>query len=410
MPRSLADWLAWQEKLHPRSIDLELGRVRGVAAKLGVLDFSCPVIIVGGTNGKGSCVAMLEAIFAAGGYRVGAFTSPHLLRYNERIRIAGRLATDEQLIGAFERIEAARGETSLTFFEFNTVAALLLFKQAALDAVILEVGLGGRLDATNMVDADVALLTSVGLDHCDWLGNTRELIGREKAGIFRCGRPAVIGSDDMPQSVFEGARDRGAKLQVADRMLLEGLPAPALPGLHQISNAAAVLTVLQTLRDRLPLSREQIAQGLRTVDLAGRFQRWPGRPEWIFDVAHNPDAAATLAANLAANPAGGRTLAIVGILGDKDVAGVIAPLLPHVDVWIAATLTGPRASTAAALIERSGAPPEQADRWLQADSVEAACTLAAARATPDDRVVVFGSFHTVGPALEWKGAAAGETN
>lgn len=403
MKRTLAEWLTWQETLHPRTIELGLERVRSVAQKLGVHQFSCPVITVGGTNGKGSSVALLESILSAGGYRVGAFTSPHLIHYNERIRITGQLATDEQLVSAFERIDAARGDISLTFFEFNTLAALVLFHEAALDVIVLEVGLGGRLDAVNIIDSDVALLTSVGLDHCDWLGATLEAIGKEKAGIFRKGRMAVLGHRKMPQSVFDSAYAIGASVRSADLSLTEGLPKPALEGGQQIFNAAAVLTVLDELRARLPLTREQIAQGLRSVKLQGRFEVIPGKPQWIFDVAHNPEAAAVLAANLKAREHSGRTIAIVGILADKDVPAVVEPLLPLVDVWIAVTLSEPRGTTAAELIERCSVLPEaKIGKWKTADSVVEACEFMAKRARPRDRIVVFGSFHTVGPALQWR--------
>ncbi len=406
MQRTLSEWLAWQETLHPHAIDMGLERVRTVAGRLEAGHFACPVVVVGGTNGKGSCVAMLEAMLAAGGYRVGTFTSPHLVLYNERIRIAGRLASDAELVAAFERIDAARGDISLTFFEFNTLAALLLFKEAGLDALVLEVGLGGRLDAVNLVDADVSLLTTVGLDHCDWLGPTLEDIGREKAGIFRAGRTAVLGSERMPRSVHDGARAMGARVRVADPALMQGLPVPALLGSQQLANAAAALTVLDELRTRLPLSREHIAQGLRAVRLRGRFEVVPEKPEWIFDVAHNPQAAAVLAANLRARPCSGRTYAVVGILSDKDIPAVVNALLPVVDEWIAATLPPPRGIDGAQLIARCAeALGSNAARWWVAESVEQACELARSLARAQDRIVVFGSFYTVAPAMRWKAAA-----
>ena len=412
---TLQEWLGWQEQLHPRSIDLDLKRVRSVADRLGLRTPGCPVITVGGTNGKGSCVAFLESLLAAAEYRVGTFTSPHLVRYNERIRLAGREATDGELIGAFGRIDEARGDTSLTFFEFNALAALCLFQQERFDALVLEVGLGGRLDAVNIVDPDVAVLTSVGLDHCNWLGTTLEAIGREKAGIFRAGRPAVLGSRDMPKSVYESARTLGAALRVPGfdygyaldgalwhwqgrEQSLTNLPLPSLAGRQQVANAATALAALAELRARLPLASDQVATGLRQARLHGRFEIVHGNPEWILDVAHNAAAAEVLAQGLRDHPRGGRTLAIVGILADKDAAGVVRPLQPEVDTWIATSLAGARGATAAELKQRVG---EGAQGWQEAASVTEACELAMNLAAPADRIVVVGSFHTVGPAIEW---------
>ncbi len=412
---TLQAWLDWQERLHPRSIDLGLERARAVAERLRLRSFSCPVITVGGTNGKGSCVALIEAVLAAGGYRVATFTSPHLVVYNERIRLAGRYVSDAELMEAFERIDHARGDSSLTFFEFNALAALLLFHQDRFDAVVLEVGLGGRLDAVNVIDPDVAMLTSVGLDHCDWLGTTREEIGREKAGIFRANQPAVLGSSAMPESVFEAARALGAELRVPgtdyryvvlggiwewegrDRALT-GLPLPALAGRQQVANAASTLAALAELEEKLPISFDQIVAGLKQVHLRGRFEVIAAEPEWILDVAHNADAARVLATNLQDRPRSGRTIAIVGILADKDAPGVVTPLLPEVDTWIATSLPGPRGVAAAGLKQRCG---DVARPWLEAASVAEACELATNLAAPSDRILVFGSFHTVGPAIEW---------
>jgi len=414
--RTLEEWLRWQDSLHPRSIDLGLERVSGVAEDLGLAPFKCPVVTVGGTNGKGSCVALLEAMLVSGGYRVGSFTSPHLVRYNERIRIGGRLVTDDELIDAFARIDGARGERSLTFFEFNTLAALYLFQREALDAVLLEVGLGGRLDAVNIVDADVALLTSVALDHCEWLGYTVEEIGREKAGIIRAGHPAVLGSAAMPKSVFAAAHALGVRLKIpgvdfhfrsaADHWewadhdwRLRDLPLPALAGERQLANAAAAIAVLSALRGRLPIESDAIAPGLRDVRLRGRFEVVPGEPQWILDVAHNPEAAELLAANLRALPASGRTVAVVAVLKDKDAAALIAPLLPLVDLWIAAGTSGPRGMSAAEL--RARAAPRLDHHCREAADIAEACQIARAEASAADRIVVYGSFQTVGPALEW---------
>lgn len=420
--RTLADWLAWQESLHPRTIDLGLERVQRVAAALGVAAFDVPVITVGGTNGKGSCVAMLESILRSAGHAVGTFTSPHLVRYNERVRIDGREIADAKLMEAFERIDAARGEVSLTFFEFNTLAALLAFREAQLDAVVLEVGLGGRLDAVNVIDADVALLTSIGLDHCEYLGNTLEAIGYEKAGIFRPGRAAVLGPAEMPHSVRTHARQVGALLREPGvhysfevpsrfaewswsnpRVRYELLPMPDLLGFHQYDNAAAVLAVLEEVRDRLPAKREAIDSGLEQLDLPGRFQWERAHPEWVFDVAHNPAAAQRLAETLARIPMPGseqgRKIAVVGILKDKDAPAIVARLRGTFDRWIAVGLPGPRGVTAAQLREACGATGDQT--WSTAPDVVAGCNAALAIAGEDDRIVVFGSFHTVGPALEW---------
>jgi dihydrofolate synthase/folylpolyglutamate synthase len=415
--RTLSDWLSWQETLHPSTIELGLARLEQVLRRLNWQQPAIPVIVVGGTNGKGSCVAMLDSILTVGGYRVGTFTSPHLVRYNERIRVAGFEAADAALIAAFERIDAARGATSLTFFEFNTLAALLVFEDAKLDVMVLEVGLGGRLDAVNVVDADVAVISSVALDHCEWLGNDVESIGREKAGIFRPGRVAVFGSRAMPQSVVAEANRMGAMLQRLGvdfdfedlggdwhwrkgKHQISNLPVPALFGVVQFENASAVIAALVALHKRLPLTPETMRMGLQRVSLAGRFQIIPrGSNEWILDVAHNPAAASTLAHNLAARPCTGRTVAVCGMFADKDVAGVVANIGPRVDEWVVAGVGGARAmapSRLAELITTSGGRVVEVS-----ENVAAACDVAQVMLRPQDRVVVFGSFHTVGPALEW---------
>ena len=423
--RTLADWLTLQQGVHARSIDLGLERVREVAHRLGLLQPAHATVIVGGTNGKGSTVAHLEALAAAAGLRCGVFTSPHLLRYEERIRIAGREASAAELVAAFERVEAARGAVTLTFFEYNTLAAFDLFAAAGLDLAVLEVGLGGRLDATNLIDADVAVLCSVGLDHMDWLGDTVEQIGAEKAGIFRAGRAAILGSGEMPRSVHDAiaalpadarwpGRDfsvqRAAGSEQGSRWTFRGrrwelrdLPASALPGDVQYGNAAAALAAMEALAERrLPqldhgLDVDAVARALRGVRLAGRFQILGGAPEWILDVAHNPPAAAVFAAALAARPCAGRTIAVCGMLADKDVTAVGAALAAQVDEWVLCSLHESRGLTAAALRLRL---PPQCDVVAQAQSVAEACAIARERAVPADRVIVFGSFHTVGPALE----------
>ncbi|MET0657045.1 MAG: bifunctional tetrahydrofolate synthase/dihydrofolate synthase [Steroidobacteraceae bacterium] len=414
---SLADWLAWQESLHWRSIDLGLTRLLRVYERLALSAFKFPVITVGGTNGKGSCVAMLASILRAGGYRVGTFTSPHLMRYNERIQIDDREISDASLIAAFERIEAVRGEESLTYFEFNTLAALLIFDTAGLDVAVLEVGMGGRLDTVNLVDADVALITSIGLDHCEYLGTDLESIGREKAGIFRPHRVAIYGSRAMPRSIADSARQIGTELRrlgvqfdysrAADVWHWRGvasecrsLPAPGLIGDVQFDNAAAVLAVLEVLRQRLPVTAEAIASGLRSVQLPGRFQvRLLQGVTWIFDVAHNPAAADTLAARLAAMASVGRTIAVCGIVGDKDIEGVVRSVTPQIQHWIVAGLNSPRALSTAELGQRIASAG--ATVAATASTVAEACALARSEARAGDRVIVFGSFSTVGPALEW---------
>jgi dihydrofolate synthase/folylpolyglutamate synthase len=415
--RTLADWLAYQEGLHPNTIDLGLDRLSQVLARLQWRQPAYPVITVGGTNGKGSCVALLESVFTAGGYRVGTFTSPHLIRYNERIRIAGCEVTDSSLVAVFERIELARGNISLTFFEFNALAALLVFDTAGLDVMVLEVGLGGRLDAVNVVSADLALISSIALDHCDWLGNDVESIGCEKAGIFREGRMAVFGSRAMPKSIASEAQRVGASLLQLDKdfsysstdtdwtweygaQLWSSLPFPALFGKVQLENAASVLTVVDCLQARLPMSRSAVEAGLRAVRLGGRFQViHDGDNEWLLDVAHNPAAAAVLACNLAAQPCAGKTMAVCGMFADKDSTGVIEALRSEIDSWVVAGVSGARALAPATLAKKILALGETVVHV--ANDVHAACDFAQSQIQSGDRVVVFGSFHTVGPALEW---------
>ena len=413
--RTLDEWLALQDVAHGQTIDLGLERVGAVARALGVDRAPHPVITVGGTNGKGSTVAFLEAILRHAGVVTGAFTSPHLVRYNERIRIDGVPVDDAELISAFEDIEAARGGTTLTFFEYNTLAALLIFARRRVGVAILEVGLGGRLDATNLIDADVAVLCSVGVDHRDWLGDTLEAIGAEKAGIFRAERPAVLGSQEMPRSVFEAIERLDARAIVAERdfswrtdgqrwsytgsrTTLEGLPMPALAGEIQLRNASTALAALEALGMPRALERDTVAAALRSVQLPGRFQIVPGPVEWLLDVAHNEPAAQVLAQNLAARPVAGRTIAVCGILRDKDVAAIGRTLEPSIDTWIVCSIDDARGLPAAELVERLGIASREVEL---AESVEAGCRKAAERARPGDRVVVFGSFHTVGPALRF---------
>ena len=431
--RTLAEWLTLQESVHPKTIDMGLARVTAVARALGVDKPRCPVITVGGTNGKGSTVAHLDALLRATGARTGVFTSPHFLRYNERIQVDGAEATDEELVAAFERIEQARGATTLTFFEFNALAALVIFADRAVDVAVLEVGLGGRLDAVNLVDADVGIVCSVGFDHRDYLGDTLELIGAEKAGIFRPDRAAVLGTSAMPASVYAAIAAAGARAVIAERdfrwqaradgwdyegltVALAALPPSALAGDIQFRNAATALAALESLgqgvpataqvararRALAPLNAAAVAQALRRVQLPGRFQVVPGEVEWILDIAHNEPAARVLAAQLAARPlpggAGGRTFAVIGVLKDKDAAGIATALAEVIDGWIVCALPGERGGSAAQLAARLARVPQSMEL---AASVVAGCERARAQARPGDRVVVCGSLHTVGPALEW---------
>jgi len=413
---SLNAWLDWQAQLHPSDIELGLERVATVWQQLNPTPLSTTVITIAGTNGKGSCVAMLEAIYSAAGYRVGCYSSPHLLCYNERIRVDGKEASDESICQAFERIDQARGEISLTYFEFGTLAALDIFAASALDVVILEVGLGGRLDAVNIIDSDVALITSVDLDHTDWLGDDLEQIALEKGGIMRANRPAVFGGESPPVSLVRYAERLGAKLAVAgdafsfeasekewswrcEEKELYGLPFPALQGCCQLQNAAAVLKVVDLLADRLPVGPDAIQRGLVSIRLSGRFQVIPGSVDLILDVAHNPAAAQVLADTLAQVPCEGRTLALFAMLSDKDVGAVAAVLAPQVDGWFLGTLDDKRAIPADEIKQRM----HRAGVVHQVNSypnLEEAYRAAKIEAAPGDRVLAFGSFITVAGLLE----------
>ena len=411
--RSLDDWLRLQETVHGQGIDLGLARVRSVAERLKLLPFPARTIIVAGTNGKGSTVACLSALLRAHGLRAGAFTSPHLLRYHERIRVDGAEATDAELIAAFESIDAARGTTTLTFFEYNALAALLVFRARKVDWAVLEVGLGGRLDAVNIVDADAAIVCSIGLDHADWLGTDIEQIGREKAGVFRAGALAVIADPQMTPSVESEALRIGARVSKAQRDYrwegpdaqghwiwrdahseFIGLRVPALPGRRQLANAAASIATLLGLG--LKLQPAAINRALQSLALPGRFQIVPGPVEWILDVAHNEPAAHVLAQNLRDRPCAGRTLFVTGILGDKDVAAIAATLDPIADEWILCSVDAPRGLTAEQLAARA---PQFANATLQPD-IASGMHAAAGRAQPGDRIVVCGSFLSVAPALQ----------
>ena len=414
----LEDWLAHLERLHPKTIELGLERVRAVQAQFRLYP-TIPIITVGGTNGKGSTCAFLEASLLAAGYRVGCYTSPHLMRYNERVRIDGRMLDDQALCAGFAAVEAARGEQALTYFEFGTLAAVWAFHQAQLDVVILEVGLGGRLDAVNVFDPAVAIVTTVDLDHQEYLGDTREKIGYEKAGIFRAQRPAIYADANPPASLMQHAQSCGAQLLrfgddfgaqlVAESWSYWGphgsrsaLPFPAMRGQHQIANAAAAITALECLRETLPLTQAQIRNGLLSARLPGRFQVLPGKPQVILDVAHNPQAARILADNLRQQWVSGQTYAVFGMLQDKDIAGVIAAVKGQIDVWCVGDLSGMRGAQGV-MLEEQLLQAGQSVQIVAADIAEA-YRFACRAAGEDDRICVFGSFHTVAEVLILRGA------
>ena len=403
--QSLADWLCYLEQIHPTTIDLGLSRVGVVADRLQLRKMPAPVVTVGGTNGKGTTCALLEAIYREAGLKVAVYSSPHLLRYNERVRIDGLDVSDEWLCRAFAEVEAAREGISLTFFEFGTLAALWIFAQQKPDLILLEVGLGGRLDATNLVQSDVAVITTIALDHCDWLGNTREAIASEKAGIMRPGKPAVSGEPDPPEALAHAAALLGANFyQVGSDFHREegpdswsfngmgqhwsALPYPQLP----LDNAVTALAVCALLP--IELSIAAIRQGLVSARLAGRLQPLGEQPEVLVDVAHNPHSAAYLASQLAKRPVRGRTLALCGMLRDKDIEHTLEVMTPHVDEWFLADLQGPRAAMAA---ELQRFLPDVTSHCF--DSVASAYGAVLAEANPEDVVVVFGSFYTVADVM-----------
>ncbi|GLU32268.1 bifunctional tetrahydrofolate synthase/dihydrofolate synthase [Trinickia caryophylli] len=426
---TLGAWLAHLESAHPVGIDMGLGRIGKVKAAMR-LSLPCPVFTVGGTNGKGSTCAILESILLKAGYHVGCHTSPHLLEFNERARIDGRNATDAELLPHFEAVEAARTSlpepVSLTYFEFTTLAILHLFATSGLDAVILEVGLGGRLDAVNIIDTDCAVVTSIDLDHVEYLGDTREKIALEKAGIFRPGRPAICADPAPPQSLVEHANAIGADLWLFGRdfryegqagserqqwsyvgrtLRRSALAYPALRGANQLINTSAALAALEALRDRLPVSAQDIRLGLANVELPGRFQVLPGRPAVVLDVAHNPHAAAALAQNLGGMGFYRYTYAVFGAMRDKDIPGVIAHLKGEVDHWCVTDLPTPRAASAEVLeaaLRNAGVVdgPDSSVRRFAAPAE--AFQDALNRATDDDRILVFGSFFTVGGVVAYR--------
>ena len=452
---TLPDWLTYLESLHPKTIALGLERVAQVKLQLDLQpDF--PIIVVGGTNGKGSVCAMLESMLYAAGYRVGCYTSPHLLDYTERVRIGKKPVGDAELCASFTRIEKARGDISLTYFEFGTLAAMQCFIEHRVDVAILEVGLGGRLDAVNVFDNDCAVVTCVDIDHTDFLGDTREQIAFEKAGIFRAGKVAIFADADVPQAITDHAGKIGAELwrigrefsftenllashagggggegsgNVArtisiaqtpsltlpqeERGLMQwdfhglngarnALPYPALRGKYQLNNASAALTVLDVLKDKLPVNMEAVRRGLVEVGLSGRFQALPGRPQLILDVAHNPHAARFLAQNLDSLPPAQKTFAVFAMLKDKDIAGVVRELKGKVDVWLLAGINASRGATVAEMalvLDAEGIK----GRVEALPSIENALQHACNDASENDRIIIFGSFYTVAEAMRVRG-------
>lgn len=418
-PKTLDDWLAHCAGMHPREIDLSLERVLEVRARLGI-DFRVPVVTVAGTNGKGSTCAMFEAIALQAGWRVGLYAKPHLVHFEERCRIGGRMVDAAALLPHFEAVEAARRELTLSIFEFTTLAIARLLSQAELDVVILEVGLGGRFDAVNAFDTDCAIITSIDIDHTEYLGPDRESIGREKAGILRAGRPAIVSDPAPPRSVVDAAAQVGADLWLAGRDFrvdgdrqqwnwtgrerrYHGLAYPALRGANQLLNAAGVLAALEALRDRLPVSAQAVRTGLALVELPGRFQVVAGRPTIVLDVAHNPHSVAALAHNLDQMGFHPRTHAVFGAMRDKDLAAILERMVPLVDHWHFTDLPVARAASAAELAAihadvRAKAPgPVTA---TQHAGPGAALRAAMEAADPADRIIVFGSFYTVGGVLK----------
>lgn len=418
---TLEEWLAHCERLHPVAIDMGLDRTQQVATRLG-LQFDCPVITVAGTNGKGSTCAMLEAILLQAGYRTGVYTSPHLVHFEERCRVRGVAVAAPDLLPSFAAVEAARQTTSLTYFEFTTLALLHHLQQAKPDVVVLEVGLGGRLDAVNVIDTDCAIVTSIDLDHTELLGHDRDSIGLEKAGIMRAGKPAVVSDPVPPPSVLAYAARLGADLWrlgvdfnfsgdpqqwgwAGRGRRYSGLAYPALRGANQLVNASGVLAALQALRERIPVTAQAVRNGLALVELPGRFQIVPGQPTLVLDVAHNPHSVAALTANLDAMGFHPRTHAVFGAMADKDLAPMISRIQPLIDHWYFTDLPTPRAATAADLaarwqaLPRAPGTPRDVATSTHADPM-VALQAAMAAADPTDRIVVFGSFYTVGGVLK----------
>lgn len=412
---TLQGWLSWQEGLHPHAIDMGLDRVNSVYRRLNPDGQHPPTITVAGTNGKGSCVAYLEAIYLAQGYKIGAYTSPHILRYNERIKINGEPVSDAMICEAFSRIESVRGDTTLSYFEYGTLAALDIFSRSGLDVQLLEVGLGGRLDAVNIVNAEAAIITSIGIDHVDWLGNTRESIGAEKAGIFRSGVPAIVGDPEPPKSVYEAAERIKPELYCLGQNFgyqkqkagwdwfagddcLHNLPDPALKGEHQFRNAASAILAVRTLAPRLPVSEESIRKGLKDVKLSGRFQLITGNIPVLLDVGHNPQAVKTLADYVSEAFPGKRIHAVFSMVRDKDVSGVLEIMRSIVSYWYFAPFKNSRAISEDSMREYFSQSRIGNVQWGAKTFVDA-YNIARESAKPGDLILVFGSFFLVSDCL-----------
>jgi dihydrofolate synthase/folylpolyglutamate synthase len=419
-PTTLAEWLAHCAAMHPKTMDLSLERTVEVARRLGI-HFTVPVIIVAGTNGKGSTCAMLDSIARHAGYRVGLYQKPELVHFNERCRIGGQPVAEDELAAHFAAVEAARGDITLTQFEFSTLAIVRLLSMAELDLIILEVGLGGRYDSVNAFDADCVVITSIDLDHTQWLGPDRESIGLEKAQVMRPGKPAIISDPVPPHSVVAHGEAIGADLWLVGRDFnhsgdrqqwgwsgrgrrYSGMSYPALRGANQLLNASGAIAALIALKDRLPINAQAVRSGLALVELPGRFQIVPGQPALVLDVAHNPQAVAALALNLDAMGFFPRTHAVFGAMHDKDIPSLLARIVPLVDVWHCTELPNPRAAKAAelaALVHTAAAGRLGGQPAIHTHSGPAeALRAAAAGADPADRIVVFGSFYTVGGVLK----------
>lgn len=417
MARTLSEWLSWQETLHLSSIDLGLDRVRVVAKNLQLLALPCPIISIAGTNGKGSSTAMLQSIYQQAGYKTGVYTSPHLIRYNERIAINGLAASDDAICSAFETIDQARGDISLTYFEFGTLAAAILFAQEKVDVALFEVGLGGRLDAVNLWDADVAVITSIAIDHESWLGNNREDIAIEKAGIMREGCPIISGDLDPPKTIASEAKRIGAQLiqrNIDYSLSIDNndwlwtdlkhqykikFVKPSLQGNFQLDNAANVISVVNSLQKILPVSIEHINTGLQRTKLLGRLQHLSTCPDFIVDVAHNPQSAEQLALYIAENPVAGKTIAIFSALKDKDLKGIVKPFINIVDEWHIMPLGGERGQSALD-IKSSLKLLQINNQIIVYDNFNKAVQDLKDTLKCEDRVVAFGSFLLVSGILE----------
>jgi dihydrofolate synthase/folylpolyglutamate synthase len=418
MSRTLTEWLEWQEQLHLSSIDLGLDRVQAVAKQIQLDKLDMPVISVAGTNGKGSSVAMLDSIYREAGYRTGCYTSPHLIKYNERICINGNQASDDDICEAFTAIDKARGDISLTYFEFGTLAGAYLFHKHNVDVAIFEVGLGGRLDAVNLWDADLALITTIDIDHIDWLGDDREQIGVEKAGIMRHGKTVVCGDTNPTSSMASEARRIGAKLlqqgkdftwkQADSRQSwnyfdvaknCHTFSLPALRGSFQLNNAATVITAVLDFQETLPVTDEQISSGLINTKVTGRLQKLGEHPELLVDVAHNPQSAQALAGYLKGNPIKGKTVAVFSALIDKDLEGILAPLTPYFDAWHLIPLEGPRAQDTLVLSDKLQAVGIKSPIDCHKSTSNVIKTLQKAM-NSEDRVVAFGSFLVVSAFIQ----------